>query len=294
MSFRISAIVVTYNRADLLLECIQALKTQTYQEFDIIVVNNGSTDQTEQMLQPFIAKKDVIYYNTRQNLGGAGGFNYGIRKAYEAGYDYFWLMDDDTIPSNAALEKILEAAKALDWQFGYLCGKAFWVDGTLCKMNIPSFFDGRKRAGNMEEHLVPIKNATFVSFFTSRRIVSIVGLPIKEFFLWADDTNYCLRINQVGQGYWVLDSTVIHKMKSNQGVDIITEAPERLDRYPMAYRNRYYNHRMEKRLGRYTLHLCKTMLRIILFSGNNKIMRIKCILDGAKQGRKFRPQVEYI
>ncbi len=290
----IAAIVVTYNRAELLAECLQALKAQTFQGFDIIVINNGSTDSTEQMLQPYIAANGFCYYNTGTNLGGAGGFNYGIRKAYEAGYDYYWLMDDDTIPEANALERLLDSATVLDWCFGFLVSKALWTDGTLCKMNIPLSCDGRRATENSEERPVPVQAATFVSFFTSRRIVSIAGLPIKEFFLWADDTNYCLRINRVDQGYWVPDSVVVHKMKSNQPVDIVTDAPERLGRYTMAYRNRYYNRRMEKRLGRYYLHLCRTAIRIILLSEDNKTERMKSMLEGVKQGRKFRPPVEYV
>lgn len=50
----------------------------------------------------YIDQKTIFYFNTGRNLGGAGGFNFGVRKAYEAGYDYIWLMDDDTI-----VEKIL-------------------------------------------------------------------------------------------------------------------------------------------------------------------------------------------
>ena len=290
----IAAIVVTYNRADLLAECLQALKAQTFQGFDIIVVNNGSTDRTEQMLAPRIAGNDVLYYNTGRNLGGAGGFNYGIRKAYEAGYGYYWLMDDDTIPESTALEKLLNAAESLDWRFGFLVSKALWTDGTLCKMNTPLLPDGRRATEASEEQWVPVQAATFVSFFTSRRTVRIVGLPIKEFFLWADDTNYCLRINRVEQGYWVPGSVVVHKMKSNHPVDIVTDSPERLGRYTMAYRNRYYNRRMEKRLGRYYLHLCRTAIRILLLSEDNKAERMKSMLEGVKQGRRFRPPVEYI
>ena len=101
------AIVVTYNRRDLLIECVNALLNQT-EQVDIMVIDNASTDGTEGALQGYRDQKHVQYINTGKNLGGAGGFNFGIRKAYEQGYKYFWIMDDDTIPAENALQECRE------------------------------------------------------------------------------------------------------------------------------------------------------------------------------------------
>jgi GT2 family glycosyltransferase len=97
MNKTIAGIVVTYNRLALLEECIEALMAPTDQSFDILIIDNASTDGTGERMQDYVRNGSIRYFNTGENSGGAGGFNYGIRKAYELGYEYFWLMDDDTI-----------------------------------------------------------------------------------------------------------------------------------------------------------------------------------------------------
>ena len=100
---KIAAVIVTYNRKELLLECVEAILGQEETVPSIIVVDNDSSDGTEQALEGYVAEGTVTYFNTGSNLGGAGGFQYGIRKAVELGYDYLWIMDDDCIPSRTAL-----------------------------------------------------------------------------------------------------------------------------------------------------------------------------------------------
>ena len=127
----IAAVVVTYNRLDLLMQCVEALRSQTT-ACDILVVNNASTDGTDRWLDE---QQDVHSRNTGSNLGGAGGFNYGMRWAVEAGYEYVWVMDDDTLPEPDALEKLVEADRILKGNYGWLSSKCLWTDGTLCPMN---------------------------------------------------------------------------------------------------------------------------------------------------------------
>ena len=93
---KIAAVVVTYNRKEYLLNNISHLLNQENNNLDIIIIDNASTDGTKDAIEEFIINNQVIYVNTGMNLGGAGGFNYGIKFAYELNYDYIWIMDDDT------------------------------------------------------------------------------------------------------------------------------------------------------------------------------------------------------
>ena len=108
------AVIVTYNRKALLLECLKHLAEQTARDFDIMVVDNASTDGTGQTLAPLAQAGKILYLNTGANLGGAGGFSFGVKQAVEQGYEYLWLMDDDTLPKPDAFEKFLQADKELD------------------------------------------------------------------------------------------------------------------------------------------------------------------------------------
>ena len=100
---KIVAVVVTYNRKELLEENIKALLNQSYENLDILIIDNASTDGTEKVVKKYVSDK-LKYMNTGANLGGAGGFNFGIRQAIERNYDYCWVMADDTIPTPTALE----------------------------------------------------------------------------------------------------------------------------------------------------------------------------------------------
>ena len=87
---KIAAVVVTYNRLELLKQCVESLKKQTV-PCDILLVNNNSTDSTEEWAAS-VSKDNlkennkIKYRNTGANIGGAGGFNFGMRWAVEAGY----------------------------------------------------------------------------------------------------------------------------------------------------------------------------------------------------------------
>lgn len=93
------AIVVTHNRFKLLKRCLLNLQKQTLKLDKILVIDNGSTDNTNQILN------DLNIDHIRQrNLGSAGGWNTGLKYALRNGFDAAWLMDDDGYPDKKAYE----------------------------------------------------------------------------------------------------------------------------------------------------------------------------------------------
>ena len=132
---RIAAIVVTYNRKELLLQCLEHLLAQEGAACDVLVVDNASTDGTCQAVEQ-LGKDRILYRNTGENLGGAGGFNFGMRWAVEEGYDYLWVMDDDTLPRPDALAQLWAAHERLGGSYGFLSSTVLWTDGELCPMNV--------------------------------------------------------------------------------------------------------------------------------------------------------------
>ncbi len=291
----IVAIVVTYNRKMMLFECLRHLAEQTVQDFDIIVVDNASTDGTGQDLAPFVETGKIIYLNPGENLGGAGGFLFGIKQAAERGYRYFWLMDDDTLPYPDALEQFLVADRALDGKYGFLSGKALWTDGKLCRMNLQKK-DVFHRLKNRDGSLIPIGVATFVSMFTKAEIVQDVGLPIPEFFIWTDDVEYTDRISAKYPCYLVSKSCVTHAMSSNIGVNLASEGSERLERYRYCYRNEVYVYRRHGIKGAFYL-LLKDFYhatRILLFSEGWRWKKLRVLCLGIREDFSFRPGIPYL
>ena len=291
MSIRIATVVVTYNRIALLKENIECLQHQTFQDQDIVVVNNGSTDGTSEWLDE-IADDRLIHINTHKNLGGAGGFQYGIRYAAEHNYDYVWVMDDDCMPDNNALKALIQASERLNGNFGFLSSLVKWKDGSLCKMNIQRktvFSDLTDFSNDITE----IQMASFVSLFIPISIIKEIGLPIKEFFIWTDDWEYTRRISKKYTCYLVKKSFVTHKSASNFGANVVQDTPDRLDRYKYIYRNDVYLYRREGIPGylyifsRNTYHI----LKILLKSKDQKAKRIKMVFEGQSAGFHFNPVI---
>ncbi len=288
---KIVAVVVTFNRKDYLLRNIESLLKQDAPT-DILIVDNASTDGTEEALEEYRQAGRVLYCNTGENLGGAGGFNYGIRYAWKLGYDAFWLMDDDVYPYPDALSKLLEAHRDLNGDYGYLAGMVLWKDGTVCRMNEPH---SKNALADKNKPYKRILSSTFVSLLLLRQTVEEVGLPIKEFFIWGDDIEYTRRITAREDAYLVPESKAVHDMKSNVGSNIALD-DGRLDRYRYAYRNEMYTARKEgwRRVLHQRLRICKHVARILLFSKKNKRGKIRLIREATKEGKSFSPEVEYV
>ena len=290
-----AAVVVTYNRKTLLLENLKCLLSQkTICDLDIIVIDNNSSDGTLTALKEHDFLKKIIYINTEKNLGGAGGFQFGIKYAAEREYDYIWLMDDDCMPQENSLQKLLDVAKEKHDNFGFLASKVLWKDGKICTMNIPrkTVF---KSVEDFDTRIIPIEMASFVSLLIPVRIVEKLGLPIKEFFIWTDDWEYTRRISRQILGYMVNDSVVIHKSKNNYGANIAYEASDRLDRYNYLYRNDVYLYRREGITGFLyeVVRLLNHTARVLVKAKDHRTMRLGYIWKSTLDGLSFNPAIEF-
>jgi len=294
---RIAAIIVTYNRKELLQTCVEHLLAQEGAVCDILIVDNASTDGTYETIKPFLGGR-VRYFNTGENSGGAGGFNFGMKKALQAGYELLWLMDDDTQPCPDALAKLLAADGALKGEYGFLSSTALWTDGAPCRMNRQKICKGRRKCETpAAQDIVPIYQATFVSFLIQASDVRRFGLPIKEFFIWGDDIEYTRRIAVRGgkTGYLVAQSRVVHAMKSNTGSNIAVDRTERLWQYAYAYRNECYLYRKEGFFGvcHYLARCGRDFFRILLLARGQRAKRFGVMFSSVWRGLSFHPQIEF-
>lgn len=296
---KVAAVVVTYNRIELLKECIKALQQQIY-PCDILIVDNASTDGTEEYINKIEKDYDNLHYkNTGANIGGAGGFNFGMRWAVEAGYEYVWVMDDDCLPYTDALEKLINADGILKGKYGWLASAVLWKDGHECKMNRvklkKSFYEYLEY---MQYGIVQAEQATFVSLFLKTKTIKQVGLPIKEFFIWGDDIEFTRRITVRKKipSYITGQSKVIHAMKENTGSNIATDIPERIERYKYAFRNEGYLYRKEgwKGICYYFAKCGWNIIKVIRNENDKKLKRIFIIIKNMIKGLKFNPKIEYI
>jgi rhamnopyranosyl-N-acetylglucosaminyl-diphospho-decaprenol beta-1,3/1,4-galactofuranosyltransferase len=181
---KVIAVVVTYNRQFLLAQCIAALRKQTCKIDTILVINNGSTDNTEAWLR----SQPDLEFITQENVGGAGGFYTGIKTGFEKSFSWIWLMDDDGYPKEDALEMLLEGDDE------ELCLRNCSV---INKEDKKSFvWKTGKYASIDEVQDTLIKNVAhpFNGTLLHRKIIERVGFPNPNLFLWGDETEYFYRI----------------------------------------------------------------------------------------------------
>ena len=291
---KIAAVVVTYNRLELLKQCVEKLRGQTV-PCQIVLVDNASTDGTGDWAEN---QQDLEYQNTGKNLGGAGGFHYGMKWAVEQGYEYLWIMDDDTLPEPQALEKLLEADRALGGNYGWLSSVALWTDGGECKMNRQklkkSYYD---YSPFLKYGLVQAEQATFVSLFLRSDVICRFGLPITEFFIWGDDLEFTRRIAVRGRVPCFLagQSQVVHATRNNEGSNIALDAPQRIGRYFYAFRNEAYLYRQEGVKGRMYCFAKRgrDFLRIVK-NGKPRLPRLGMLARGIWAGMLFNPKAEFV
>lgn len=297
MMKRVIAVVVTYNRKKLLKECLHSLLNQSLPLDHIVVVDNHSTDGTKDYIQQEITGEKVVYKYLENNIGGAGGFNVGIREAVKNKAEFIWVMDDDTIPKDNALEILMDSAKSLDYNFGFLASKVIWTNDSPCLMNIPEVHkDWIYQSDYLKKGMIRLESASFVSLLIRNDVVMECGLPIKEFFIWGDDLEYTRRISEKYMNYYCEESIVVHKMQQNERTDIFSDSCTRIKRYEYMYRNR--GQAVSTKGGyeklKYLLRGIVTSILLLIKAPNYKFSRAKVVLLGTIKGLFFKPNIEYI
>jgi len=223
----VCAIVVTYNRRQLLLECLAAIRQQTRLVEAICIIDNYSSDGTPQALleggyvrelpphvltEPWVTESQIgglagdapirlMYVRMEANRGGAGGFYEGMKRGHEAGYDWLWLMDDDGVADNRCLETLLfeanhhhiEVLNPLVLNRERMDKLAFRLSDTRTRAQAV------ERAGpsGIIDNLVNPFNGTLLS----KDVVARNGYIKKEMFIWGDEIEYFLRMSRKGIRY---------------------------------------------------------------------------------------------
>jgi rhamnopyranosyl-N-acetylglucosaminyl-diphospho-decaprenol beta-1,3/1,4-galactofuranosyltransferase len=216
VSESVCAVVVTYNRQELLRECLQAVTGQTRAPDAVLVVDNASTDGTPDMVRDEFPWVELLELAT--NEGSSGGFHEGMKAAAGRGFDYLWVMDDDTIPNPDALEVLLDARGLVNGhgEPALLASKVLWTDGKMHPMNWPGLDtqDMDEFIGGIERQVLRIRANTFPSLLIRRDAVEKYGPPRKGFFIWADDIDFTQRILRYEKGWMVPASVAVHKTKT--------------------------------------------------------------------------------
>ncbi|NEG72376.1 glycosyltransferase family 2 protein [Bifidobacterium ramosum] len=204
---KLAIVVVTYKRQQLLTKLFDSIERLTVAPWRIVIVDNEHSDETRGMVEDFSARitrqwgttvadasgneTRVVYAPQTANLGGAGGFSAGVKKAYELGAEWFWVMDDDVAVEPDGIEKLAKWTPRHDViqgsRYDFDGGPFYWQYDFIVPLGIPNPIAPAAfgRAGYRVMDTLCFEGGLF-----RRRIVEKIGLPDPRFFIYWDDTIY--------------------------------------------------------------------------------------------------------
>ena len=226
----VAVVVVTHDRADLLVAMLDGIAAQTHLPDAVIVVDNASADHTPEVLAQRMARADLPLEVIRQdNLGGAGGFHRGVRAAYDQGFDRVWLMDDDVVPAPGCLAALLAVDEdcliaVREDLSGALVEKAavdFDLRNPLAIKPKRATVDSTYADRASMPALVEVHNVAFEGFMARRSVIEEIGFPDPAFFIFYDDAEYAVRARRTGRRIWaVRDAVLVRQLDFNQQHDL--------------------------------------------------------------------------
>lgn len=288
----VAAVVVTFNRRELLEKVLDALEQQERPIDHLYVINNASTDDTREYLKERTFTRPTTVITSANNSGGAGGFTRGIEAAWQGGQDLIWLMDDDTVPHADALGELVDAwCGATELRGGaapsFACSQVLWTDGTLCEMNTPETVWDWPRPLAQGKNWMDVKSCSFVSCMVSREAVEAVGYPYREYFIWFDDAEYTMRLAKWRPGIFVPSSQVDHLLPQNRGVNWGDVNEKNIWKFEYGMRNQL-SAAWSLRQPELVLSLMRNVLGQARGAGVDKALRVK-LLKAALKGLTFHP-----
>jgi rhamnopyranosyl-N-acetylglucosaminyl-diphospho-decaprenol beta-1,3/1,4-galactofuranosyltransferase len=242
---KIAAIIVTYNRKQLLIECLDKIIYQTKKCDRIFIVDNASTDGTKNFLREkgYLDNPTIEYICLSENTGGAGGFYEGMKRAYEANYDWLWLMDDDGYPAPNCLEKLLISQDNLDIIGSTVVqpNNPSQLTWTLLVFDEKGYFDTRYRVRKYEDLKLRSSDdlyhnyaALFNAVLIHRNLIEQIGLVQKELFIRGDEFEYFLRARKANAKIATrIDAFYYHPYQAVNFNRV---------KYFYAFRNSFYNY----------------------------------------------------
>ncbi|EOU9539648.1 glycosyltransferase [Cronobacter dublinensis] len=228
---KVYALIVTFKRKELLKKVVESVLSQTHAPSKVIVVDNNSNDGTEAVVAQLksLSSIEIEYQNTGANLGGAGGFAFGFNHVLSDDFDYLWIMDDDLLPKQNCLEKLLSCASNNQ----IIQPARFNLDGTCAeyspiKFDLASPFLLHPKIETVKDHIeslqcndseIQIEGIPFEGPLIPRNIINKVGLPDKRFFIFYDDLDYAIRARKAGFKIFCKKDAIAYRLLMNNQVN---------------------------------------------------------------------------
>jgi len=228
---KVTCVVLNWNGWRDTLECVSALQNSSYPNLEVVIVDNGSNDDSVRRIRD--ASPELAVLELGENLGFAGGNNAGLRYALNHGSEYVWLLNNDTLPEPDALSTLVEKARS-DRRIGAVASVCYYAD----RPEVVQIWGGGRVnlwIGYSPNTDVPRADGWFhwlngTSLLLSRCALDDAGLLDPGFFLYWEDVEMGVRLRKRGWRLAVApQSKILHKVSASTGKN-----PILLDRFATA------------------------------------------------------------
>lgn len=217
----VSILILNYNGKDVVLPCLESLAAQTYRSFEVILVDNGSTDDSMAVLVPACKAHGYRLIALEQNLGFAEGNNVAFRHARG---DFILLLNNDTVAEpNWLAELMRAAADRPDVAMFSSQIRSYYERDRLDSIGIILYRDGMSRGhGRLElasDYAEPreVFAPSGCAGLYRREMLERVGLFSGDFFAYCEDTDLGMRIRLAGGTCWYVPTAVVYHHYSQTG-----------------------------------------------------------------------------
>ncbi|MGB7816902.1 MAG: glycosyltransferase [Methylotenera sp.] len=206
----VAAIVLAFSREEDLKNVIHHLKNQTRKPDEIIVIFQG----TNLRILEWLNQQSGITVHQQGNVGSAGGFTTGMKMAIAKGHQWSWLFDDDAVPELDALEKMTSCKYFDSSKTGFLGAVVVNPDRQVYMSPVAD--ESNKWYGSvLQDGCVPVTSATWIGCLVSSQSILDFGLPMEEFFMYEEDSEFTSRVVRSRNCYCVIKSIIVHYQKAN-------------------------------------------------------------------------------
>lgn len=203
---KIGIVICNYNKKDYVVNCIRSVLDSSFQDMDVYVVDNASTDGSAEAVEEEFGDRVRLIVN-QENLGGAGGFDTGLRELQKHDYQYFMLMDNDIVADRLAVEELYRFMEEHP-ETGMAGSKVFFMDdperiwGFGGIIDYDSYTHRDQYRNCRDSDAVPdfyyCDYVAACSLIVRAEAVGRIGVMPEENFIYWDDMEWGYRFNEAG------------------------------------------------------------------------------------------------